>query len=103
MFTGLIEGLCVVRSANRIGSGAMRLSVDLGSLAGTPQAFKVGDSIAVSGVCLTIAKIASATADFDVSGETIAKSTIGSLRSGSQVNIERALKADGRFGRPRLK
>ncbi len=98
MFTGLIEGLCVVRSASRTGNAAMSLSVDLGKIADTPQACKVGDSIAVNGACLTIAKIAGTTAVFDVSGETIAKSTIGSLRSGSQVNIERALAADGRFG-----
>jgi riboflavin synthase len=98
MFTGLIEGLCVVRSASRTGNAAMRLSVDLGKIADTPQACKVGDSIAVNGVCLTAAKITGSVAVFDVSGETIAKSTIGSLRTGSQVNIERALKADGRFG-----
>jgi riboflavin synthase len=95
MFTGLIEGLCVVRSASRAGAGAMRLSVDLGGLA---DGCKAGDSIAINGVCLTAAKITGSVADFDVSGETIAKSTIGNLRTGSQVNIERALKADGRFG-----
>lgn len=95
MFTGLIEGLCVVRTANRTGSDAMRLSVDLGGLA---DGCKVGESIAVSGVCLTITKITGSIADFDVSSETIAKSTICSLRSGSQVNIERAIAADGRFG-----
>jgi riboflavin synthase len=98
MFTGLIEGLCAVRSASRVGSGAMRLSVDLGKIADTPQACKVGDSIAVNGVCLTAAKITGSVAVFDVSGETIAKSTIGNLKTGAQVNIERALAADGRFG-----
>jgi riboflavin synthase len=98
MFTGLIEGLCVVRSASRTGNAAMSLSVDLGKIADTPQACKVGDSIAINGVCLTAAKITGSVAVFDVSGETIAKSTIGNLRTGSQVNIERALKADGRFG-----
>jgi riboflavin synthase len=98
MFTGLIEGLCQVRSAGRVGGTAMRLSVDLGSLVATPQAFKAGDSIAVSGVCLTIAKIAGSIADFAVSGETLAKSTIGSLKAGAYVNIERAVAADGRFG-----
>jgi riboflavin synthase len=95
MFTGLIEGLCVVRSASRTGNAAMRLSVDLDKFA---EGNRVGDSIAINGVCLTAAKITGSVAVFDVSGETLAKSTIGSLRSGSQVNIERALKADGRFG-----
>ena len=98
MFTGLIEGLCVVRSANRAGSAAMSLSVDLGKMVDTPQACRVGDSIAVNGVCLTIASLQGSVAVFDVSGQTIAKSTIGGLRVGSMVNIEWALKADGRFG-----
>jgi riboflavin synthase len=95
MFTGLIEGLCVVRSANRVGSDAMRFSVDLGSFA---DGCKVGDSIAVNGVCLTIASLEGNIAVFDVSGQTLAKSTIGGLRAGALVNIEWALKADGRFG-----
>jgi riboflavin synthase len=95
MFTGLIEGLCTVRSASRAGAAAMRLSVDLGDLA---AGGKVGDSIAINGVCLTVTRMAGSVADFDVSGETLAKSTIGNLRTGSQVNIERAIAADGKFG-----
>ena len=73
----------------------MRISVDLGRLA---EGCKVGDSIAVSGVCLTIANLQAGAAAFDISGETLAKSTIGGWRSGSMVNIERPLAADGRLG-----
>jgi len=94
MFTGLIEAVCVVKSVRRTGS-TMILSVDLGSLA---DDCKIGDSIAVNGVCLTITKLNGSTADFDVSTETIAKSTLGTLKPSSQVNIERSLKADSRFG-----
>lgn len=94
MFTGLIETTCVVKSASASGGG-MRLSVDLGKPAGQ---VKVGDSIAINGVCLTVASLQGGVAGFDVSGETLAKTTLGGLRAGSAVNVELAMKADGRFG-----
>lgn len=94
MFTGLIEGICEVRLV-RQSAGGMRLTVDLGELA---DESKIGDSIAVSGVCLTVTELDGQLASFDVSGETLAKSTLGKLRPASQVNIERAMKATGRFG-----
>jgi riboflavin synthase len=94
MFTGLIESICTVRSA-RAGAKAMLLTVDLGDLA---QDAKIGDSIAVNGVCLTIAKLDGAVATFDVSTETLAKSALGRLRASSQVNVERAIKPADRFG-----
>jgi riboflavin synthase len=59
---------------------------------------KIGDSIAVSGVCLTVAKISGRAAEFDVSGETLARSTLGKLGVGAAVNLEQAMRADGRFG-----
>ena len=94
MFTGLIETICKVGSFRRNGDEAI-LTVDLGRLAGE---IKVGDSIAVNGVCLTVTKIAGTCAEFDISVETLAKTTLGRLTSSSQVNIERAMKADERFG-----
>jgi len=94
MFTGLIETICNVKSFRQSGGGAL-LTVDLGGLAGET---KVGDSIAVNGVCLTVAKLVGSCADFDISAETLAKTTLGRLTSSSQVNIERAMKADERFG-----
>ena len=94
MFTGLIEAICGVKSVRRSGGGAI-LTVDLGRLA---DEIKIGDSIAVNGVCLTVAKLAGSCADFDISAETLAKTTLGRLTSSSQVNIERAMKADERFG-----
>ncbi len=95
MFTGLIEVLCKVKSAISKGGGSMKISVDLGGLA---QSCKEGDSISVSGVCLTIAGFQGNAASFDVSGETLSKSTIADRRAGFLVNIERSLAADGRFG-----
>jgi len=94
MFTGLIETICGVKSFRQSGGGAL-LTVDLGGAAGE---VKVGDSIAVNGVCLTVARLAGGRVDFDISAETLAKTTLGKLTSSSQVNIERAMKADDRFG-----
>ena len=94
MFTGLIETICIVKSAGRAGD-SMVLTMDLGALAGES---KTGDSIAINGVCLTIARLQGSLASFDVSAETLAKSTLGKLKSSSKVNIERSLKANDRFG-----
>ena len=94
MFTGLIEAVCIVKTVRRTGR-TMLLSVDLGNLA---DDCKISDSIAVNGVCLTITKLSGSVADFDVSAETMAKSTLELLKPSSEVNIERAVKADGRFG-----
>jgi riboflavin synthase len=94
MFTGLIESVCKVKSVRR-GGGAMLLNIDLGNLA---DECKIGDSIAVNGVCLTIAGLEGCGADFDVSAETLSKSTLDKLNPSSEVNIERAVKATDRFG-----
>ena len=94
MFTGLIEAVCEVRSVRATG-GAMRLSVDLGKLA---DESKIGDSIAINGVCLTVAKLDGNLAEFDVSSETLKKSALGKLKPTSQVNTELSMKATDRFG-----
>jgi riboflavin synthase len=94
MFTGLIEAVCRIENLRRLGD-SMRISVDLGP---TATRCARGESIAVNGVCLTIVELAGHVATFDVSAETIAKSTLGKLVPGTIVNIERAMKADGRFG-----
>jgi riboflavin synthase len=94
MFTGIIEGLCEVKSAT--GSAAtLKLKIELDSLS---EGCKAGDSLSVNGVCLTVTSLENTAASFDVSGETLSKSNLGGLRAGSKVNIERSLKADSRFG-----
>jgi len=96
MFTGLIEAVCSVKSVSRqAGTGPVRLWVDLGKSA---EGVKIGDSIAVNGVCLTVAGLDGNTAEFDVSGETLAKSALGRLKPLSAVNIERALRPTDRLG-----
>lgn len=94
MFTGLIAAVCRVKSVHRT-AGVMQLTVDLGKMA---DETKIGDSIAVNGTCLTVTGLASGIASFDVSSETLAKSTLGGLKPSSQVNVELAVKADGRLG-----
>jgi riboflavin synthase len=94
MFTGLIETICTVKSA-RQRAGGLLLTIDLGKIAGESR---TGDSIAVNGVCLTIAGLEGGLASFDLSAETLAKSALGKLKLSSQVNVERAIRATDRFG-----
>ena len=94
MFTGIIQQLCLVKTLSQSGDSAA-LTIDLGQLAN--QA-KTGDSIAINGSCLTVSKLTGTLATFDVSGETLTKTTIGKLTPGAKVNIELALRADDRFG-----
>ena len=94
MFTGLIETICTVKSTRR-SAESMVLTIDLGVLADESE---TGDSIAINGACLTIAKLQGSVASFDVSAETLAKSTLDKLKPSSQVNIERSWKAHDRFG-----
>ena len=93
MFTGLIETVATITSALR-SEAAIRLSIDLGSLA---NEIKIGESIAINGVCLTVSELRGNLAGFDISGETLEKSTLSGLKPASQVNIERALKATSRI------
>jgi len=94
MFTGLIEAICAVKSI-RPNAGGLSLTADLGNLA---EECKIGDSIAINGVCLTIAELTGSLAAFDLSTETLAKTTLGKLKSNSLVNVERAMKPTDRFG-----
>jgi len=94
MFTGLIQNVCAVKSTAKI-AGSMKLTVDLAPLA---DQIKTGDSIAVNGCCLTVTELAGSTANFDISAETIEKTSLAKLTPGKNVNIELALKPTDRFG-----
>ena len=94
MFTGIIEAVGVVKAVKPGGSGKV-ISVDICGLA---EGTKHGDSVAVNGVCLTVSKSSGTVVDFDVSGETIKRSGINGFSAGVKVNLERAIRADGRFG-----
>jgi riboflavin synthase len=94
MFTGLIEAICKVKSVRR-SADSILLIIDIGEPADESS---IGDSIAINGVCLTIAKIEGGLASFDLSAETLAKSALDKLKPSSEVNVERAMKATDRFG-----
>jgi riboflavin synthase len=95
MFTGLVAATAKVRALERRAAGSL-LTVE------RPARWKdvgAGESLSVSGVCLTV--LPGRPEDrlgFDVSPETLARSTLGSLRPGARVNLERALAAGDRFG-----
>ncbi len=96
MFTGLIEAVCDVKSVSPgSGAGGGSLVVDLGDLA---RDCRLGDSVAVSGVCLTVTRLQGTVATFGLSPETLERSSLANLRPGGKVNIERAMKATDRFG-----
>jgi riboflavin synthase len=94
MFTGLIEELGVVASFVR-GAQSAKLIVAVSKELTTA---KVGESIAVNGVCLTVTAIRRNFIEFDLSLETINKSTLANLRISDKVNLERALPVAGRLG-----
>jgi riboflavin synthase len=92
MFTGLIEAVGEV-TARTTTTGGQRISVRA-PLAG---GLRLGDSVAVNGVCLTVAQLGE-TFHADVGPETLRVTTLGSLAGGALVNLERPLRGDGRFG-----
>ncbi|MCL1810235.1 MAG: riboflavin synthase [Clostridiales bacterium] len=94
MFTGIIEEIGTVQGVKK-GVNFSALSISGYSIFGD---LKIGDSVAVNGVCLTVSGLAGKTFTADVMHETLTRSATGSLKAGSRVNLERALPADGRFG-----
>jgi riboflavin synthase len=93
MFTGIIEALGSVREVKPAEAG-LRLAVDTGAL--DLADVKIGDSIAVDGVCLTVVTLAKVRLDFDVSLETL-NCTAG-FTQGAQVNLEKSLRLADRLG-----
>ena len=94
MFTGIIEYLATVKKLSQKAGGA-ELLLDIGDAA---ENLKLGESIAVNGACLTVKEVKGTVAGFDVSSETLTKTTLGKLRNAEKVNIERALRVGDRLG-----
>lgn len=90
MFTGIIEEIGAVKS---VVSGRLTVSASV-VLEGT----KLGDSIAVNGICLTVNAIGAGTFSVDIMPETLRRTNLGMLRPGARVNLERALLIGGRLG-----
>ena len=95
MFTGLIQGVGRLRALEPRG-GDVRIHIDTGSLPFTGVA--MGESIAVNGVCLTVVAFDARSFAADASTETLALTTLGALREGQPLNLERALQAQDRLG-----
>src|SRR4051812_45900951 len=99
MFTGLVEELAAVEAARQISAAgriqALKLAVKAPTVA---KDAKDGDSIAVSGCCLTIVKKERNLLHFDVGSESLSCTNFSRLKKGSRVNLERSLKLGDRLG-----
>jgi riboflavin synthase len=94
MFTGIIEDIGIITNISKLG-GKWEFSIKTSLLS---QDIQEGDSISIDGVCLTATKVEKDTCFADTSLETLSLTTLKEKRTGNRVNIERAMKSDGRFG-----
>ena len=94
MFSGIVEEMGVVKSLER-GLGGTRLSILAGNLL---KDLQLGESVSVSGACLTASAVGETDFSVDVSVETENVTTLGTLAAGAAVNLERALKLNDRLG-----
>ncbi|MEO9276630.1 MAG: riboflavin synthase [Nitrososphaera sp.] len=96
MFTGIIEGLGNIISFDKKTNNrsAAKMKINIGKIG---KGLKIGDSVAINGVCLTAVGISKGITEFEMVGETIKKTNLGSLERGDKVNIERSLKIGERL------
>ncbi len=96
MFTGIISGTGKVEkiAKNTKNRSAVKMTVNLGKCA---KGLKIGQSVALNGVCLTVTKLSKNLGRFEMIDETTKKTDLGNLKPGSIVNIERSLKAGERL------
>jgi len=93
VFTGIVETVGRVARVEAQGE-KMRLAIEAPAVT---DGLPIGASVAVNGTCLTVVAVSASQAVFEVVRETLARSSLGDLRIGSRVNLERALRADGRL------
>jgi riboflavin synthase len=94
MFTGIIEDVGRIEGIRKV-AGKWEFHVRTGL---SPQDIREGDSVAIDGVCLTATRLAGDGFYADASLETLGATTLKDKRTGDPVNMERAMRADGRFG-----
>ena len=94
MFTGIIEEVGTVSRVQHSGNASF-IEIQAKKVL---EDVRLGDSIAVNGVCLTVTHFGGGVFRADVMNETLSRSSLGSLMNGSPVNLERAMAANGRFG-----
>lgn len=95
MFTGIIEELGTIKHISSASSSCMRLTIKASLIL---QDVKLGDSIAVNGVCLTVTELSANDFVADVMPETFYATSLSKVKVGEKVNLERAMIANGRFG-----
>jgi riboflavin synthase len=95
MFTGIIEEIGSIQSIQQVKSLGKRLSINAKLVL---EDVKLGDSIAVNGICLTVTDFSKNNFSVDVMPETMNQTNLGNLKVNSPVNLERAMLAGGRFG-----
>ena len=101
MFTGIVECMGTVLENNPYDdseSGGQGVSITIGNAGSILTDCHVGDSIAVNGVCLTVTEFNNDSFKVGISPETIKRSNVASWIHGTQVNLERAVSQDVRFG-----
>ena len=96
MFTGIVEGIGTVNKISKItkNRSAIEMTIDLGKQV---KGLKIGQSVALNGVCLTATKISKSKCIFEMIEETTKKTDLGNLKVGGVVNIERSLKTGDRL------
>jgi len=96
MFTGIVEGVGIVNKISKItkNRSAIEMTIDLGKQV---KGLKIGQSVALNGVCLTATKLSKSKCIFEMIEETTKKTDLGNLKVGGVVNIERSLKAGDRL------
>ena len=95
MFTGLVEEVGVITEIRSDGENAVTVFV---RCAKVHEGAAIGDSISINGCCLTVVEIDSDVVAFQAGEETLSRTNLGKLTTGSRVNLERALKAGDRLG-----
>lgn len=93
MFTGIVESLGTITNINRNGT-----SLVLTIKCNFAKDLELGESVAVNGACLTVAQKTDSIFSVDVTPESFRRTSLSKLQEGSVVNLERAMKANGRFG-----
>lgn len=98
MFTGIVEALGRIENVEALREGGAKIALRLPPALSQPGAFRLGDSVALNGTCLTVSSIDKGTLSFEAVPETLQRTNLGDLEAGSLVNLERALRAEARLG-----
>ena len=97
MFTGLVEATGVITALDQDGP-TLRVTIEVPDSLSDADTTQIGDSISISGCCLTVVEIEDGQWAFEAGEETCSKTSLGERQTGDRVNLERSLPVDGRMG-----